>query len=103
MNAALTKLFFVARQNNFKVILSGMGADEMFMGYDSMKNILDPGLRDSMTLIDNTKVCNHKYLSNNILSVSDEVLKKREIYKFLFETKLPKPSHDGSGFNDEFY
>ena len=41
MNAALAKLFFVARQNNFKVILSGMGADEIFMGYDSMKNILD--------------------------------------------------------------
>lgn len=93
MNAALTKLFSVAKQNDFKVILSGMGADEMFMGYDSMKIILDMNLRDSMTLIDNTKIYNHKNLSKKILSISDEVLKKKEIYKFLFETKLPKNLH----------
>ena len=46
---------------------------------------------DSTILIDNTKVYNRENLSKNILSISNEILRKEK--SISFETKLPKNLH----------
>ena len=94
MQMALSKLFEKAKQNKIKVILSGMGSDEIFFGYDNMKKLINKKRSTpKINLIDNTILSNQLYLKNNLMNKIKETQSKVDLYKMLYNTKLPKNLH----------
>lgn len=93
MQMALSKLFEKARESKIKVILSGMGSDEIFFGYENMKKLINKKSPSKINLIDNTLLSNQAYLKNSLMNKINESYSKVDLYKMLYNTKLPKNLH----------
>ena len=90
MQMALSKLFKKANECQIKVMLSGMGSDEIFFGYESMKDFINKKDFNKIKLIDNSEISNLELLPNKLLKDIQMNENKVELYKMLYETKLPK-------------
>lgn len=91
MHMALYKLFETAKDFKIKVILSGMGSDEIFLGYESMRNLVSNySSNNRINLIDNTSLDNREIIKSTFFDEISEEDTKNNLYDFLHTTKLPK-------------